>query len=175
MTFRQIKISSLFGAMAFILYGCPEPPSYPVEPVIEFKDFYVDASDPNVGYLSINFTDGDGDIGLTETQTDPPYDTSSYYHYNMYAEYYEYYGATDEWKPTLINGNDTLTFTFRVPDITPEGQSKALKGSIQVQLNFYRDPNSTNDSIKYRIKLIDRALNESAWIETPVIYKGIPL
>jgi len=107
--------------------------------------------------------------------TDPPFDEGSYFHNNMYAEYYEFNTVTNLWEPSVING-DTVRFTFRVPDITPDGQNKALKGSIQVKIEpFYRNPNSPNDSIKYRIRLIDRNLNQSPWIESPVIYKGIPL
>lgn len=174
MRFRTIGLLAI-GSIG--LWGCPQAPEYPIEPAISFKDFYTDASDPTVGYLSINFTDGDGDIGLREDMTDAPFDTSSVYYYNMFAEFQTFNHSSNSWEYLLVPGPggtlDTTIFKFRVPYLTPEGKNKALKGSIQVKLSPYT--NDVNDSIRYRIKLIDRELNESNWIESPIIYKGIVL
>ncbi len=173
----KLKIIGGLLLGSVFLTACPDPPSYPERPIIEFSSFTVDASDPNVAYLSIGFTDGDGDIGLTEGMVDPPFDTSSVYHFNMFAEYLTYNSATDSWDYVLVPGPggtlDTVVWRFRVPYITPEGKNKALKGTIQVKLTDWAE--SPTDSIKYRIKLLDRAHNESVWIESPIIYNGVPI
>ena len=170
---RFLKIGALIGC-ATVLWGCPPRVEYPIEPIIEFHDFYTDASDPLIGYLSISFTDGDGDIGLTSDMLDSPFDEGSRYHHNMFAEYWEWDGS--QWIQPVDVNNEPIEFKWRVPYITPEGKNKALKGTIQVKIEpFFKDPASDNDSIKYRIQLVDRALNTSTWIESPVIYNGVVL
>ena len=163
-------IGLLFGS-ALILYGCPEPPKYPETPDIEFHDFVAEGE---IGYLSISFTDGDGDIGLTPEMVDPPFDTSNIYHYNMFVEYWEFNDASGDWEHVTINGLP-VNFLYRVPYITPNGKNKALKGTIEVKMEpNYRNPDSPNsDLIRYRIKLVDRALHESEWIVTPSIKNGV--
>ena len=155
-----------------LLFGCPEPPTYPVYPIVSFDSFY--ASD-EVGYLTIAFTDGDGDIGLYSTMTEPPFDTSSIYHNNLFVEYWEYNDALGDWEHALDANNDPIVFKYRVPWLTPEGKNKSLKGTIQIKIEpNYRDPGSPyNDSIKYRIMLVDRELNESDWVFTPPIANGV--
>ena len=155
-----------------MLFGCPEPPNYPEYPVISFDSFYAEGE---VGYITIAFTDGDGDIGLTSTMTDAPYDTASFYHNNMFVEYWEYNDALDQWEHALDPLNEPITFKYRVPWITPEGQNKALKGTIQVKIEpNYRDLNSPySDSIRYRVMLVDRELHESEWVFTPPIHNGV--
>ena len=66
---------------------------------------------------------------------------------------------------------DTVFFPYRIENITPSGQNKALKGFISVILEpLYFNPNSkSNDSIKYQIMLIDRKLNHSNLLTSPLI------
>ena len=61
-----------------ILAGCEEPPRLPPEPRISFNalDYSIDpATFRDTIVLTINFEDGDGDLGLGESAafTDPPY------------------------------------------------------------------------------------------------------
>ncbi len=37
----------------------------------------------------ISYTDGDGDLGLSDTDTYPPYNVGSEYYYNMIIDYFE--------------------------------------------------------------------------------------
>jgi hypothetical protein len=76
----------LFFMSLFLLIwvvSCKKHEVYPIEPVIEFKDFIkIDngTSIDNKGYLIINFTDGDGDIGLETEDTLPPYNINGDYY-----------------------------------------------------------------------------------------------
>jgi hypothetical protein len=172
------KVQQLFVLLAcvgtILLQSCLKPDSYPDEPEITFREFKI-MGDSAV--LSIDFVDGDGDIGLNTSDTQPPYDPDSFYHYNLYLEYYEKMngiwvkGTTDPAGDNFPTG-DTLNFAFRIKNITPSGQNKTLKGIINVTLEpvFYNILSNHNDTIKYRVSLIDRALNVSNFIEThPIV------
>jgi hypothetical protein len=51
---------------------------------------------------------------------------------------------------------------YRVPVVTPTGQNKALEGEIAVALKPWPTlPGTTGDTIRYSVKLVDRALHES--------------
>jgi hypothetical protein len=120
--------------------------------------------------IVLSFQDGDGDIGLAADQTNAPYDIASKYHYNLYMVYYEK-DDIQGWIPgTDLNG-DSIVFRNRILPIYT-GKAKGLEGNIIATVEpLYYNPFSTqNDTIKYKIQLIDRALHESAWIETPEIY-----
>ena len=84
--FKYTKITLVLSFFTLGLASCLKPESFPNEPSIEFVDF---TALGDSGRLTFNFTDGDGDIGLSQTQLSPPFDTSSYFYYNLYIHYYE--------------------------------------------------------------------------------------
>ena len=80
---RVILICVLFAS--FGLSGCIPDPNYPIEPEIEFLSFIVDESENAV--MSIHFTDGDGDLGLNQSDTLAPYCSTCEHHFNLKCEY----------------------------------------------------------------------------------------
>jgi len=167
------KIVILIGIVSFFFSSCLKPVTYPVEPEITFTDFVASGDS---GLLSFSFTDGDGDIGLTDNDTLDPYTPGTYFYYNLYLEYYEMMDG--EWVQGTAdpNGNnfptaDSIVFAYRIENITPTGQNKALKGDVDILLepSYYNHNSNHSDSIKYKITFIDRALNISNTIETPLI------
>ena len=162
-----MKAASKIGFLPLFLVvlvfsSCLKKKEFPLEPQITFGSFVV--HDDGLGAdLTVNFTDGDGDIGLEDFDTVAPYNLGSEYYYNMYLDYYE-----------LINGEWVLRelnppFAYRVPSITPSGQNKALEGEISVDLSpIYYDPTGA-DTIKFMVRIIDRALNVSNEVESDII------
>lgn len=66
---KTIKGLSLFAGLVVLVSSCFNPPEFAVEPSIEFEDIYfADAPDGSGKtdslVVSINFKDGDGDLGL---------------------------------------------------------------------------------------------------------------
>lgn len=152
------------------LFSCLKPAQYPDEPIIEFNriDVYGDTA-----YLFINFTDGDGDIGLGDVYTDPPFDTSSIYYNNIFIKYYEKVNGV--WvQGTKIPSGEPVEFNYRTLVITPSGQNKALKGEIRVMLSptYYNPLSADSDTIMYRISMCDRALHMSNEVESNVIIRN---
>ena len=156
-------------------FSCLKPETYPVEPKIEYVDF-VASSDS--GTLTFSFTGGDGDVGLDQDMLDYPFEPGSFYHHNIYINYYEIVdgelvrGTSDPDGNNSVN-YDTVYFPYRIENLTPSGQNKALKGTISIVLEpYYFNPNSiSSDSIKYEVLLIDRNLNHSNLLLSPLIVR----
>ena len=148
------KLVFMAFGLGYLIIGCHKKEQYPIEPVLEYISYYgTDTTDLNSnaihkGLLTLGFTDGDGDIGLEENQTDPPYDANLYiYQYGIH-------------RGTLIF-IDTLS--FRIPNVTPESENKSLKGEIDLDLDiiYVLPPFDTIDSVQYEVYLLDRNLNKS--------------
>lgn len=142
-----------------VMLSCNSNQKYPDEPQIEFVSYsFRDTLDilgnPNVhlGLLTISFTDGDGDIGLYQSETE----------------------LTDVfiYRIGILNGSPSLsdmdTLNFRIPYLTPEAQNKTLRGEIDVEFNLYK-ANYPYDTMYYELYIQDRALNTSNIITTPEI------
>tara|TARA_Y100000385_G_scaffold286236_1_gene347854 strand:+ start:725 stop:1249 length:525 start_codon:yes stop_codon:yes gene_type:complete len=174
MVFNSSKIIILF-ILLFSLLTCLKPVTYPNEPLIEYEGFQASSDS---GTLTFTFTDGDGDVGLDQNMLNAPFDPASFYHHNVYISYYEVTdgelvrGTSDPDGNNSVN-YDTVFFPYRIENLTPTGQNKALKGSISIVLEpFYFNPNSaSSDSIRYEILLIDRSLNHSNLLRTPIIIR----
>ena len=93
MIIRFLKtVPFAFASLLIIsVSSCLKPVSYPDEPILETVSHTI-IGDSLV--LSMTFTDGDGDIGLNDTDTIEPYNPASFYHFNLYVEYYELMNGT---------------------------------------------------------------------------------
>lgn len=158
----------LVGGMLMV-QGCLKPEKYPDEPEIKFK-FFKAMGDS--GLVSFEFTDGDGDVGLGESETTPPFDTSSQFYYNVFITYQEKVDGVWQNGKTIPAGDD-IEFNYRTRLLTPNGKNKALKGEIQIFLVpiYYNPFSPDNDTIRYRIQMCDRALHLSNEVLTPDIIR----
>ncbi|MBN4062395.1 hypothetical protein JYU20_04280 [Bacteroidales bacterium AH-315-I05] len=163
------KIRFLLFATILLAASCGRQKCDDKVPTIAFVDFeqYTDSS---LAKLIIYFQDCDGDIGLEDSDTLDPYNIEGKYYNNMLVDYFELHNGVWEKNPVKIPIEDTTYFYYRLPVITPSGQNKALEGEIEVKLEPYYNPfPPAADTIKYEVTLVDRALNESNKITTPVI------
>ena len=155
--------------MATIFSSCHKQPSYSIIPAITYKDFIVNSD--SSAYIQINFTDGDGDIGYTTSDANPPYD---FYLVNMQDSITSTGNKyVIEWIPSQHDPimGDTLYSGYNIPYITPTGKDKELSGQIQIQLakgNWNFTINGIK-SVEYRVWIIDRAGHVSNRITTPPI------
>jgi hypothetical protein len=149
---------ALFLLSLTVFASCRPESEYPDVPAIEYSKFLAIGDN---GRITITFTDGDGDIGLRESDIQAPFDTSSIYFNNCFIAYEE--KVNGQWQAGLDQQGNPVEFKYRIPYVTPQGQNKALKGSIDITITpFYYNPISIDsDTIRYRIKIVDRALHES--------------
>lgn len=163
---KKVKILTILTFIGITaLSSCIQFQTFPPEPHIEFVSFEKIPTTNGIddqGILTISFTDGDGDVGLDENQTNPPYDTSSTYYYNIFIKYFE--KQNGEYVEVELNPSNN----GRIPNLTPVGEKKGLQGNISVDL-YINNPLSSFDTIKYEVFIVDRALNHSDTITTPDI------
>lgn len=146
-------------------FSCTKEEDFPDVPNIEFISFTKIANSSNVdekGILKISFTDGDGDMGLADSDTVTPYDKTSIYYYNFFITYFEkQHGEFVEIQPVI-------TFNSRIPELTSTSSNNSLKGEIEIEL-FINNPFSVYDTIRFDASIVDRALHISNVITTPEI------
>ena len=163
----KIKLIFSFLMLVVLVSSCFKSEEYPIEPIIFDPIFLISG---NSAKLTFSFTDGDGDIGLPPGDTLAPYNPDSYYHYNLYVDYYE---KDDEngWQRGRDLEGDSIVFQYRLKPIVVKGRARGIKGTMDVTMISFANPlSSQSDTIRFTIKLIDKALNESNVIETAEIY-----
>jgi hypothetical protein len=167
------KLVLLIALIPLSFSSCKKYEDYPPEPTIEFMDFTLLRDEQGIdqrGVLRFSFADGDGNIGLLDTDTLPPYD------YNLFVSYFERQNGVFKEifliTPNYINDTtivyDTATFNGRIPILMPAGKNKAISGEIEDTL-FVNNPLSTFDTIMFEVYIQDRKLNKSNTIQTPPI------
>lgn len=157
------------------LFACEKPSSYPLEPLIYYSEFVQVKNSygkDTIGILKFTFTDGDGDIGVN---TD---DTSG--KFNLFINYYEFSNGEfrkvpyNVYKDTVINGDtllivdrvDTVNYNARIPNLTPSGNNKSIKGDTEVEI-----PTNIrlSDSVYYEFYIADKANHVSNIEKTQTI------
>jgi hypothetical protein len=150
--------------------GCSDEYDYPDEPVLWYKDFvFVKNGTDQItkGILQLEFTDGDGDIGLGQEDTLPPYDLDGDYYYNFIIDLY---ARNDTTYDKVVFPDTNYTFNSRIPRIILNGNSKAIKGVIEYTFDLeLMKPFLPNDTIMIKAFIIDRALHRSNQVVTPDI------
>ena len=174
------KIVLFLFSLGLLLFStCSKFEEFPIEPVIEYNNFLLEFNESTGiterGVLMISYTDGDGDLGLGANDTFPPFNYGSEYYYNMIIDYYELQNGKWELIPLIFpdpetGENDTLTFSVRIPNLTPLTGNQSIKGIIQDTVFIY-NPLSEFDTIKFSVYIIDRALHKSNTVETPPIVR----
>ena len=164
----KTKILILFLLVSFA--ACKEPKKYPSEPEIAFKELVKNTSALGLDEsadLTISFVDGDGDIGLGESDTMPPFNPESDYYYNFYIRFF-----------IKTNGNFeeyglAIPARQRIPYINHEGKNRSLSGDIIMHLDFLGF-GFKNDTLRFDAYIYDRALHKSNTISTSEIILTTP-
>jgi hypothetical protein len=174
------KITLILFLFVVLLFStCSKFEDFPIQPIIEYNNFLLEFNETTGiterGVLMISYQDGDGDIGLRPKDTFPPFHYGGDYYYNMIIDYYEKQNGKWELIPLIFPNsetgeNDTLTFSVRIPNLTPLTGNQAIKGVIQDTVFIY-NPLSEYDTIKFSVYIIDRALHKSNTVETPPIVR----
>ena len=164
--------------MAFAMLSCQKPVEYPIEPKIAYEGFtYLFNSDSTFsgeGIISFSYTDGDGDLGLDDADTLSPFGFHDAHYYNMMIDYLKCVNG-EFVKTPLLSWNaqtqsyDTVTFNARFKRLRDSEEPKAISGTMDYKL-LVQNPFSPNDTIKFEIRILDRALHESNVIQTNPIF-----
>ncbi len=167
------KAGVLLVLFASVFSSCMEKKSYPDVPVLEFSGFtkivHPDGYD-TAGILLLSYTDGDGDLGLLSGDTTT---------YNFFVDYYRMENGV--LKPgtryNYLTGQfDTITFNNRFGQLAPDDYTGWIKGEIEDTIQPLFDPRSDKpqDTVQFRVHMIDRAGHRSDTVVTPLIVVDNP-
>jgi hypothetical protein len=167
-TYIKVLLSiSLILAIA----SCDEIQKYPIEPVIEYKSFNLYSTTDLLGNtillgkLEIDFTDGDGDIGLLQPDSSAVVDSLKF---NLMMTMF----AMQQGEFVEIDDENSLQ-NFRIPYIERTGQNKTLSGTIIVDIEY---KTIQYDTIYYTFYILDRSFHRSNVDTTDVlVFTGINL
>jgi len=170
LTIYTAKVVSLL--IIFHVYSCkPDDVSFGNVPEISLNEVSLlqdTLGNDSLIVLVIGFQDGDGDIGLTGSDTAAPFNFGSPYFHNLPVTYLVA-GASG----TFVELKDQSGSPYgnqheRIPILSPSGKYKGIQGNISIKLSA--NPLLTKPvSLKLKISLIDRALNVSNTIQTETI------
>lgn len=170
---KTIRFFFLLAALSLVaMPSCIKKPSYPSEPVIEYKNFlrYGNPADPDSVDLVLSFTDNEGDIGLDPSDTFGVFKKGNLYMIYLYDS--AHIGNFIPFDDSLGLGQqfDTFKLYYRVPPLLPAGDpSEPMKGLIYARQSKKTGFSVVHDTIKYEVFLYDKALHKSNVIRTPVI------
>ncbi|MBE9468130.1 MAG: hypothetical protein IMY72_07400 [Bacteroidetes bacterium] len=143
-----------------LLMCCTKIESYPNTPEVHFKSYttdrFIDNSDNDIKLAEIifSFVDGDGDIGLRQSDSLEPY--VGKYKNNFFSSLYiKSNGKYIEVKNIFLSN-------YTIPYIEPKGQNKTLKADVKITFEYTNSDTLFNyDTLMYKYYIIDRALNQS--------------
>ena len=172
------KTITILILAVFVLAACQKKLEYPIEPAITYQGLgYVMNADSTLTgevVLSIGYTDGDGDLGLDDADTLYPFGPNDPHYYNMIIDYLKWNGSAFvetpllDWNPQT-QSFDTVSFNARFKRLVFSDEPTSISGTIDYKMMVY-NPFSPNDTVKFRVHLIDRALHESNAIETDIVH-----
>ena len=167
------KVARLIRTAGFLIVpamfaGCLKPENFPDQPILTFKSLEqrfeanssVDTATSRFVYVTVDFTDGDGDIGLDASDTQSPFGVDEAHYYNFYCEFKK-----------QINGQWTdidSDWNYRMKRISPSGQDPTLNGEIEVRIGPFPGLRPfplvdilPGDTLQANVRLEDRSLNMS--------------
>jgi hypothetical protein len=168
-SFEVMKKSSLLLLIfVFLMASCLKREEYSDVPSITYKSFTTSADS---AVLLMDFVDGDGNFGITESDTSGIYD-DCFQRYNLYSEYYELRNGVWTWVQ-LDPCIDQLPFYYQVPFAEPTGQFKTQKGQIEIVMKPTYYLTNAFDTCRFVIKIADRDRNFSNTVTTRTFVKPI--
>ena len=174
----------MLALLSVAIAGCQKEVEYPIEPQIAYTGFSylfnADSTFSGEGVISFSYTDGDGDLGLDDGDTLYPFGFQDPHYYNMVVDYLKAENGVFVKAPLLslhvptspddtLVLYDTVTFNARFRRLRDNDDPKAISGTIDYKLTV-QNPFSPDDTIKFEIRILDRALHESNVIQTEAIY-----
>lgn len=180
----NFKIIGFLFIGLFFLTGCFSEPDYPDTPQIEFVSLQNLQSKSRANtdsvVITLFFQDGDGDLGLTSTDTLPPFSdrnpdgTVNLFRHNFFADV-ERLNENGEFEP-IIFASQNFNLNSRFPVLNTLDKETALEGELRYSLNLFStsfSPVQQGDILRYRISIADRNLNVSNVIVTDPMTVGV--
>ncbi|MBC6611273.1 hypothetical protein H8B15_10085 [Hymenobacter sp. BT507] len=174
LTIRTLALGASFLLAGAGVSSCLTPPDYPDTPSIEFKSIRSERVVADIGTydtvtVTVSFRDGDGDLGLDNSETNAPYNlTNSNGQPNKFYNNYFF-------QPQILRGNTfvdyDLSFPYdsRFPRIPPIDRNEPKRGNLSFGLQVFQGTFPAGSQIRFKVSIADRALNVSNEVTTDPI------
>lgn len=168
------------GIIILILFNaCIAEPNYSDVPSISFTGIQNVASitqqRADSVTISLSFQDGDGDLGLSSSDSLPPFSlfntdgTENEFFFNYFVTFEKKINGNFE-IVTFPNTNTPISLNGRFPPLNTLERQATLEGDLHYSfLVFYGgsfSPIQENDTLRFKIKIADKTLHLSNEIET---------
>jgi hypothetical protein len=152
---KQFRSFILLAVTGSFFFGCTPDPTFPVEPVLTYKEYRQTPGDSLVTVFS--FTDGDGDIGLAPTDNDS----------NMVMTLYvpDANGIFRTVEDLNTPEPDSICYSYRIPHLTA-GQI-GLEGDIYLTVEHISFIG--RDTLQFGAFLLDQSDHRSNYVRTKTI------
>ena len=163
----------IFLAIGLTLDGCVDTPDFDNTPSIRFNDvqpytIYDSFSKTNADsiVITIDFEDGDGDLGIS---VDDRRDTTKLN--TIYSQWGNYEITVLEkqkdgtFKVRPVSVFDKLFFDI----LKPDGKPGPIKGKLDLRQTFPTSRFAKLTTVKFRVRIRDRAFNVSNTVETDTL------
>jgi hypothetical protein len=171
---RVLSIISIALILSGLSSCTPDKNTTTNAPVIELLDVVIypfpNQEVDSLIEIFISYSDVNGDIGLSDSDTLGEFAFGNKAFYNLFVDYFVKDSGQWIMPVSPFNPLDTMNFNERLPNLTPTGNNKYLKGNMRLFIPV-APLGLTPDTVKFRITMWDRELNPSNSIET----KEIPL
>ncbi len=168
-------LSSFLGL--FFVSSCYQKPDFPLTPAISnplltsrvITDCTLVKSDEV--RIKVDYQDGDGDLGLGSNDINPPFNPPTNIQPNPFYTNYKLKvlrKVGDDFQPLPLP-DPNLTYDQRFPRLDEPGRVSPLQGTLTNKVLFSQLTMAPNTILKFRIQILDRALNVSNEIETDTI------
>ena len=169
----------LYVFFPLAILSCRKPPNYSDTPEIKYESIskLLIFDETLLGYIdsvsiTVSFKDGDGNLGLDNSDIEGSEIYVDEYIFNYYIDVYK--KENDTWEFVDFEAIGESYFHSRFPRLLPEGASP-IDGDLN--LGLILTPSSllqATDSIRFEIDIVDRDLNRSNKITTDAIIFGTP-
>ncbi|PWJ58371.1 hypothetical protein CLV98_104230 [Dyadobacter jejuensis] len=170
----------IYALIMLAVGGCVEIPDYDATPEIfyngidQFTELNATTNEKvreNV-IITIDFTDGDGDLGVsTEERSDSAF-IKPYGDWGNYELVTVRKLADGTWQEFILS-EDKVKW---MPLLKPNGKSGPIKGKIDLNTSYLYGNSTVPVTLKFKVRIRDRALRVSNQIETDTIsVPGYPL
>lgn len=159
----------LFFASAIALASCVDIPDFSDTPQIFYNGIDQSTETDSSGrkirenvVITVDFEDGDGDLGASSEERSDPAFTAPYGNWGNYELVTARKGANGQWTESILAG-DSLKW---MPILKPDSKAGPIKGKLDLNTSFLYGNSTVPITLKFKVRIRDRALRVSNQIET---------
>ncbi len=159
--------------ISLAISACVKRPNFPNAPAIsDAKISFSSTGSEQVLKLDFKYTDGDGNLGLSPSDTMPPFNRLlgngevNLNYYNIVVDFYTRNQFTQEYDLFNFGG---FNYYGRFPLLADNDYNGPIEGRLNYDMKSINFFGGERTDVKVRVYIRDRSLNQSNAIDSPAI------